>query len=93
MLPFASAGMVHYTISSIPVVSAFIKPPTNPNPVHSVLAAEYQKETAEQPDLTVNLKLFDASSSRIAIRCVGELHAVRNLTQEVSITIIACSGV
>jgi len=69
-----------YTTSSIPVVSAFIKPPTNPNSVHSVLAAEYQKETAEQPHLTVNLKLFDASASRIVIRYIGELHAVRNLT-------------
>ena len=50
-----------YTVSSIPMVSAVIKLPTKPNSVHSVLAAEYQKETAEQPHLTVNLKLFDAS--------------------------------
>ena len=52
--------------------------------MHSVLAAEYQKETAEQPHLTVNLKLFDASASSIMIRCISELYAVRNLTQEVS---------
>ena len=49
----------------------------------SGLAAKYQKETAEQPHLTVNLKLFDASASRIVIRYISELHAVRNLTQEV----------
>ena len=49
---------------------------------NSVLAAEYQKKTAEQPHLTVNLKLFDASASCIAIMCVGELRTVRNPTQE-----------
>jgi hypothetical protein len=29
------------------------------------------------------LKLFNASASRIVIRCISELHAVRNLTLEV----------
>jgi len=57
-----------YTLSSNPVVSAFIKPPTNPNLVHS----------------DSQFEAFDASASRIAIRCVGELHAVKNLTQEAS---------
>jgi len=51
-------------------LALLIKPPANPNSVHSVLAAEYQKETAEQPHLIVNLKIFNASAmSELSERC------------------------
>jgi len=61
-------------------LARLIKPLTNLNSVHFVLAAKYQKEIAEQPHLIVSLKLFDASASRVVIRYIGELHAVGNLT-------------
>ena len=76
-------GVGHMLVRPHACVGHMLVDHVNPNSVHSVLAAEYQKKTAEQPHLTINLKPFDASASRVAVMCVGELRTVRNLTHEV----------
>ena len=57
-----------------------IKPPTNPNSVFPSWQLNIKKRLPNNLTWRLILKLFDASASRIMIRCIGELHAVRNLT-------------